>query len=126
MSEDLTQQQLRPFTDVVLQHLAGSSDATPGSSSSSRGRGAKRAAARSLLEAHTTVFQSALDLELQEEWQEAEERLQVGDGAHVCMYVGWGVVLTGLRPAPGPGADEGGDLVRCTPRCCLLLWVWRS
>ena len=47
------------------------------SSSGGRGRGAKRGAARSLLEAHTAVFQAALDLELQEEWGEAEQRLQV-------------------------------------------------
>jgi hypothetical protein len=55
----------------------GSSSSTESSSSSGRGRGAKRGAARSLLEAHTAVFQAALDLELQEEWSEAEQRLQV-------------------------------------------------
>jgi hypothetical protein len=82
-SPEADQRQLVPFVDVVVQHLKGINNvAGQGSSSSSsgstRGRGAKRAAARSLLEAHTDVFQAALDLELQEEWQEAEDRLQVG------------------------------------------------
>jgi hypothetical protein len=81
----------QPYLQTVVQHLrqtgalgpsaaaAAASDATNSSSSSSggRGRGAKRGAARSLLEAHTAVFQAALDLELQEEWSEAEQRLQV-------------------------------------------------
>lgn len=66
-----------------LKATSSSSNSGGGSSSSSsgggssRGRGAKRAAARSLLESHSAVFHAALDLELQDEWREAEERLQV-------------------------------------------------
>jgi hypothetical protein len=87
----------QPYLQTVVQHLrqtgaladkattasngsssgSGSSSNDIGSSSSGRGRGAKRGVARSLLEAHTSVFQAALDLELQEEWSEAEQRLQV-------------------------------------------------
>lgn len=58
-------------------------EATVSSSNSSssggkgRGRGAKRAASRALMEAHTAAFSAALDLELQEEWAEAEQRLKV-------------------------------------------------
>lgn len=80
---DLEQPQLQPYVRTVVEHLkrtdanSGSSSSSTGSSGSSRGRGAKRAAARGLLECHSAVFQAALDLELQEEWREAEERLQV-------------------------------------------------
>ncbi|KAG2453966.1 hypothetical protein HYH02_001012 [Chlamydomonas schloesseri] len=51
----------------------------PSSSSSkvkTRGRGAKRGALRALLGSYTSVWCRALDLELQEEWQESEERLK--------------------------------------------------
>lgn len=69
---------LRPYAEVVSAHLKQQQAASNNSSSSSgRGRGAKKAASRDLLEAHTAVFQAALDLELQQEWQEAEERLKV-------------------------------------------------
>jgi hypothetical protein len=69
-----------------------SSSDSSSSSSSGRGRGAKRGAARSLLEAHTAVFQAALDLELQEEWSEAEQRLQVS----VTLLVSFVCYLTGI------------------------------
>jgi hypothetical protein len=71
---------LKPYVEVVTEHLKQQKPAGDGSGSGSsggRGRGAKKAAARSLLESHTAVFQAALDLELQEEWNEAEERLKV-------------------------------------------------
>lgn len=55
-----------------------------GNSGGGRGRGAKKAVARDLVDAHTVVFQAALDLELQQEWQEAEERLQVGSPRYDC------------------------------------------
>jgi hypothetical protein len=68
---------LKPYVEVVTQHLKQQQGAGDAAGSSGRGRGAKKAASRSLLEAHTAVFQAALDLELQQEWQEAEERLKV-------------------------------------------------
>lgn len=74
---------LKPYIEVVTAHLkqhkpAGNDNNSSSSSSGGgRGRGAKKAAARSLLEAHTAVFQAALDLELQQEWSEAEDRLKV-------------------------------------------------
>ncbi|GIL89655.1 hypothetical protein Vretifemale_17450 [Volvox reticuliferus] len=43
---------------------------------STRGRGAKRGALRDLLESYQRVWCKALDLELQEEWTESEERLK--------------------------------------------------
>ncbi|GIL42418.1 hypothetical protein Vafri_393 [Volvox africanus] len=43
---------------------------------STRGRGAKRGALRDLLEIYQRVWCRALDLELQEEWTESEERLK--------------------------------------------------
>jgi hypothetical protein len=73
---------LQPYVQVVCEHLkqqhtpAGASGSNS-STSSGRGRGAKKAAARNLLEAHSAVFQAALDLELQQEWTEAEDRLKV-------------------------------------------------
>jgi len=71
-------QGLKPYVEVVTDHLKHAGSSSSSSGSSGRGRGAKKAAARTLLEAHTAVFQAALDLELQQEWQEAEERLKVG------------------------------------------------
>lgn len=73
---------MKPYVEVVTEHLKlhkSAGDGSGGSSSGGRGRGAKKAAARSLLESHTAVFQAALDLELQQEWTEAEERLKVCD-----------------------------------------------
>jgi hypothetical protein len=68
-------QDLRPYVEVVLDHRK---QQVSEPSVHGRGRGARKEAARTLLEAHTGIFQSALDLELQQEWQEAEERLKVG------------------------------------------------
>lgn len=65
---------LRPYVEVVKDHMAQQQDSA---NSQGRGRGARKEAARTLLEAHTGIFQAALDLELQQEWQEAEERLKV-------------------------------------------------
>eukprot|EP00775_Hariotina_reticulata_P004851 gene4851-5098_t len=96
------QSQLVPYVDVVVQHLKanGASPPTGSSTGSSRGRGAKRAAARSLLEAHSAVFQAALDLELQEEWQEAEDRLQSWP---VPRLMSEGVALFNLAAAADGG-----------------------
>ncbi|GLI70630.1 hypothetical protein VaNZ11_015565 [Volvox africanus] len=44
--------------------------------STTRGRGAKRGALRDLLESYQRIWCRALDLELQEEWTESEERLK--------------------------------------------------
>jgi hypothetical protein len=90
----------QPYLQTVVQHLrqtgalgpaaaaaVQASDASSSSSSGGRGRGAKRGAARSLLEAHSAVFQAALDLELQEEWSEAEQRLQVSRRKFVFQLV---------------------------------------
>jgi hypothetical protein len=79
---------LRPFVETVTAHLSGGgSDSSGGSSSSGkardgsgRGRGAKRGAARALMESYVEVFGAALDLEFEEEWEEAEQRLQVRGG----------------------------------------------
>lgn len=67
-------QDLRPYVEVVLERMDQQASEP---SSQGRGRGARKEAARTLLEAHTGIFQAALDLELQQEWQEAEERLKV-------------------------------------------------
>lgn len=84
---------LRPYVEVVTQHLKQQQQGA-GEGSSGRGRGAKKAASRGLLESHTAVFQAALDLELQQEWQEAEDRLKVGG---VCLCFGF----EGRRPGKG-------------------------
>uniref|UniRef100_A0A383VFK2 AAA+ ATPase domain-containing protein n=1 Tax=Tetradesmus obliquus TaxID=3088 RepID=A0A383VFK2_TETOB len=110
----------QPYLQTVVQQLrqtgalgptaggaaaaAAAGDAGNSSSSSSssggRGRGAKRGAARSLLEAHSAVFQAALDLELQEEWGEAEQRLQSWPVSRLSAE---GVALFGLAAAPAGG-----------------------
>jgi hypothetical protein len=80
----------RPFLAAVAAHLASKgADSSGGSGSGSgRGRGAKRGAARALLEEYVAVFGLALDLELQEEWEEAEQRLEVRGRTLACVQRG--------------------------------------
>ncbi|KAI8470873.1 MAG: putative DNA helicase [Monoraphidium minutum] len=68
----------RQFVDVVVDHMAGGGGAAAAAQDggSGRGRGAKRGAARSLMEAYVAAFGAGLDLELEEEWAEAEQRLE--------------------------------------------------
>lgn len=91
--EDALPDGIHPFTPVVVDHMKGKSATNEESGSSGRGRGAKRGAARALLESYVSVFGLALDLELEEEWEEAEQRLQV------IYLVSVTLVISGLARA---------------------------
>lgn len=75
----------------------GGGSGAGGARASGRGRGARRGAARTLMEAYVASFGAALDLELEEEWAEAERRLRAWPKERLAAE---GVALFGLSAAP--------------------------
>ncbi|GBF93852.1 hypothetical protein Rsub_06851 [Raphidocelis subcapitata] len=90
---------VRPFAEVVQDHASAADGKAggDGKGGSGRGRGAKRGAARDLLEAYVAAFGAALDFELQEEWAEAEARLQSWPRERLAAE---GVALFAMSAAP--------------------------
>ncbi|KAF5843656.1 AAA domain-containing protein [Dunaliella salina] len=71
---------LEPFSKVVQRYMAAGASRLEGKA---RGRGAKKSSEHELLDAYAQVFGLALDLELQEEWEESEGRLRTWSRARL-------------------------------------------
>lgn len=80
-SPELELDTLEPYSRVVQRFMAAGASRQGGSKA--RGRGAKKSAEHELLDAYAQVFGLALDLELQEEWEESEGRLRTWSRARL-------------------------------------------